>query len=330
MTTLRDALTEALGKSEEGTLETPQEVAIEANAPQDAPTEQPGRVRDENGRFASAEAEPQEVQPEPKPVRKPPSSWKKDYWNHWEKLGTNEELAPLQEYIEQREADFAKGVSTYKAQWDQAQPVYEAIQPFMPELQQHGIQPAQWIQNLGNAHRTLALGSPEQKLQMFSKLATEYGVDLNGLMSGQPNPQFGLVTDTVSQLNNQVQQLISSQKQAEEARLQSEIDAFKTNAPFFEEVRETMAGLLQSGMAPDLKTAYDKAIRLSDDVWQKHLAQQAKAEAQARQAEAAKKKAIAVSPKSSSPTGAMMNGSGKKGLRESLSESFDAVSSGRF
>ena len=91
-----------------------------------------------------------------------------------------------------------------------------------------------------------------------------------------------------------------------------------------------MAGLLQSGVAKDLKTAYEKAIRLHDDIWQQQQADAAKAEAAKRQAALVQKKAAAVSPKSSSPTGAMVSGGGKKGLRETLSEQFDAVTAGRF
>jgi hypothetical protein len=339
MTTLRDALSEALGKSEAGTLEAPVETQIESEVLTQEPTETKSeRARDESGRFTKTEAKPEaqtqsEVQkPEaetPTP-RKPPSSWKKDYWGHWERLGTDPELAKLQDYIEQREADYAKGVSTYKSQWDQAQPLYEAIQPFVPELQQYGIQPAQWIQNLGNAHRTLALGSPEQKLQMFAKLAVDYGVPLQALQTGQIDPQTAQVFDTVSSLKREMESIRQQQKAAEDMRLQQDIEAFKKNAPHFDAVSPTMAQLLQSGVAKDLQDAYDKAIRLHDDIWQQHQAQQAKeAEAQ-RQAEIAKKKAAAVSPKSSSPTGAVVTGNTKKDLRSTLAEQVDAAMGGRF
>jgi len=38
-------------------------------------------------------------------------------------------------------------------------------------LQENNIAPQQWISNLGTAHKTLALGSPQEKLQMFAQLA---------------------------------------------------------------------------------------------------------------------------------------------------------------
>lgn len=343
MTTLRDALSEALSKAETGTLEAPQEVSIEADAPQDAALttetseQREDRLRDERGRFAAKQAEaeakptaapapavadPVASQPEP---RKAPSSWPKQYWDKFTALPPD-----VQELLEKREADYAKGVSTYKQQWDSVAPLQQAIQPFLPDLQQHGIRPDQWIENLGNAHRTLAMGSPEQKLQMFAKLATDYGVPLQAITGQQVDPQFAHVTQTVSSLQREIENFKAQQQQTEQARLQGEIQAFQANAPHFEAVKQTMAGLLQYGVASDLKTAYEKAIRLDDVLWQQHQAEQAqKAEAE-RRAALAQKKAAAVSPKSSSPTGAMATSGGKKGLRDQLSEAFDNVAGGRF
>ena len=155
------------------------------------------KPRDESGKFKSnketTEETPSEVQEEvsleAKPSKPRPSSWKKDYEESWGKLDPT-----LQDYIAQRESDFAKGVSTYKAQWDQAQPILSSIEKFAPVLQQNGVDPAQWINSLGTAHQTLVFGNPDQKLQMFAQLANDYGVDLNGLLGGQQaSPQFSMI-----------------------------------------------------------------------------------------------------------------------------------------
>lgn len=338
MTTLRDALTEALDKSEAGELTAPAETPIEVDEPIQAESttsnetaqERTDRLRDEQGRFAKAQQEAAEqaaaVQAEPVvQAKKPPTSWSKDQWESWSKLDPR-----TQEYIEKREADYAKGVSTYKGQWESAQHIVKAIEPFVPELQQYGIEPGQWIQNLGNAHRTLAMGSPEQKAQMFAKLATDYGVDLNAL-TGQPsNPQFGHIAQTVQTLDQKIKQFEQMQREQQEAQINDHIQSFAAKAPHFEAVRGTMGQLLQSGVATDLQTAYDKAIRLHDDIWSQEQAAQAKAQEDARLAEIAKKKAAAVSPRSTSPTGAMKAGNTTKSLRDELSEQFDAVTTGRF
>jgi FMN phosphatase YigB (HAD superfamily) len=337
LTTLRDALSDALDKAEAGTLTAPVETEIETSeAVQETAEQREERLRDERGRFAREEQKT-EVKADPvvQETRKPPSSWKKDYWGHWERLGTDPELKTLQDYIEQREADFAKGVSTYKSQWDQAQPIYEAVQPFVPELQQYGIQPADWIKNLGLAHKTLALGSPEQKIQMFAKLAMDYGIPLQAL-TGQGDPQAGHVVQTVSTLQRELQALKRQQEENATRAITDQIEAWAKDRPHYKDVEETMTGLLQSGLIPQgtvierLQSAYDKAIRMSDEVWAKVQAEQAEQAEKARQAEITKKKAAAVSPKSSSPTGAMAAGNTKKSLRDQLSDAFDAASTGRF
>lgn len=314
------------------------ESAIEQHEAPEAPPQAETRPRDEGGRFAAKTPEPEQpaqqaqpaaVETPPAPVVKPrPSSWKSEYEEHWSKLDPT-----IQDYIVKREADYAKGVSTYKQNWDQAAPIYEAIQPFMPELQKHNIDPKTWITSLGNAHQVLALGSPQEKAQMFAKLATDYGVNLQALTGQQVDPQFSMLAQELNQLKNQWTQFHSTQQQQEQQLIQSEIQRFSEGKPYFDAVRETMAGLLQSGVADTLQTAYDKAIRLHDDIWQKQQeeAQQAKAQAdaEARQKQVAEAKAKAVSPRSSSPTGMMSSGNGKKGLRDILSEQLDAATSGR-
>jgi hypothetical protein len=199
----------------------------------------------------------------------------------------------------------------------------------MPLLQQNNIQPQQWISNLGNAHKMLATGSQDEKLQMFAKLANDYGVPLSALTGQQQDPQFSALAQELNQLKNNWSQFQSEREQQSQAELQKQISSFSEKAPHFEQVRETMAGLLQSGMAQDLQTAYDKAIRLHDDIWQQQQAQQAQSTAQQRQAVVAEKKAKAVSPRSSSPTGMMGTSTGKKGIRDLLAEQLDSAFTGR-
>lgn len=315
------------------------ESAIEQHSEPET-VETPERVRDEAGRFARKQEEAPEQPapaPEPKPDLTPdspieperkavprPSSWKKDYEQDWDTLPDR-----LREYINEREGQYAKGVSTYKNQWDSAAPIYEAVQPFMADLQQHNINPAQWISNLGNAHRTLVMGSPEQKAQMFSQLATEYGVDLGALVGQPVNSQFSTMAQKLSALENNWNQFQQTQQQQEEQAINKLIADFSNDHPHVEAVYETMTGLLQSGLVTGatpqerLQTAYDKAIRLNDDIWQQQQAEQAKAAEAERQKAMAEKKAKAVSPKSASPTGAMNQGGGKKDLRAQLSEAID-------
>lgn len=339
MTTLRDALEtafEAAPETESSEVESSSVETASSDPPDssESSSEQAARLRDEAGRFAKAEAKADaegqgaEVKAEEaKPARKAPSSWKKDYWGHWEKVGADPELAPLQDYIEQRESEFAKGVSTYREEAMKAKELREAIEPFVPVLQQHGLDPALHIRNLMGAHQALSLGSPEQKLQMFQRLATEYGVPIQGL-TGQVDPQQFQVLQELNSLKQQFGSLQQTAQQREQAEMAAQIEAFQSKASHFEEVRPLMAQLLESRVAIDLQDAYEKAIRLNDDVWAKVQAEKAQSNAQASAKKVADKKATAVSPRSSAPTGRVAVAGGND-IRSALGAAFEQYQAGR-
>ena len=323
---LRDTIENAIDSSES-------QVA-ENTTSQEAPkAPKTSRARDESGKFTKSqpdadmrEIEALEAQDDEKPAVKPrPSSWKKDYEEHWGKLDPQ-----LQDYIQQREADYAKGVSTYKNQWEQAAPIMESISQFQPVFEQYGVSPQQWLTQLGNAHYQLMAGSPEQKLEIFSRLANDYGVNLGQLTGTQGyDPQFSALAQELNQMRSQWSMFQSQQEMMEQTQLRNEIDSFKVDKPYFEEVREVMAGLLQNGMADDLQTAYDKAIRLNDDVFQKVNAEQAQKSEAAQREKVAQARQKVLSPKSTTPTASATGGSKTaSSAREAILAAFDAHSSG--
>ena len=348
MADLRSALEEAMNQAEDGTLEAPVEQEIEVN---DDP------IRNEKGQFASKEtveegapvaeaeateeAEPVEAAQEYTPAVARPTTWKKEYLPLWDKLDKGEALSQdearsLLQYNVQRENEFKKGVSAYKAEADNARALTEAISPFVPELQKNGIHPAAWINNLGRAHMILSQAPYQQKVELFSKLAQDYGIDINSAYSGEnttqyQDPQAFALQQQIQQLQQQVQQVGSWKEQQEQGVLMSEIQRFSSDAekhPHFEAVREQMAQLLENGLANDLETAYAKAVRLNDEVWQteqNRLLQNATKQATQAQ-RVAKAKAAAVSPKSVTPNSQTTQGSAKD-RRSLLAEQMGEIGS---
>jgi hypothetical protein len=331
----------ALEQAEEGTLEAPIEKEIEVN---DDPIQaentseesgeessQESTDRDEKGRFKSKseEASSQDsTDQEPELVAeagdaneeeiKRPTTWKKEYVEIWEKMEKGEPLkkedfVKFAEYANQREAEYKRGVSAYKAEADNARQLTEALGPFIPELQKHGIHPVSWIQNLGRAHYTLANGTYDQKIEMFHRLAKDYGVQLNSDSLQMPeqayvDPYQQQLMQQLQATQQQVQQLSAIREQEENARLMSEISRVSSNKerfPHFDMVREDMAQLLERGLAQDLESAYAKAVRMNDEAYkleQDKLLRSASTQASKAQ-QVAKAKATAVSPKSSTPSG---------------------------
>lgn len=352
MADFRSALEEAMAQAEEGTLETPIEREIEVD---DDP------IRNEKGQFASKkevehdeeppqvedapieaqEAKVEQVEEEYKPTVARPTTWKKEYLPLWDKLDRGENLTPeearkMLEYSTQRESEYKKGVSAYKAEADNARSLTEAIAPFVPELQKNGIHPAAWVNNLGRAHMILSQAPYQQKVELFNKLAQDYGIDLHSAYSGENttqyrDPQSDALRQQIDYLNQQVQQVTSWREQQEQGVLMNEIQRFSSDVdkhPHFESVREQMAQLLENGLAQDLETAYAKAVRLNDEIWQqeqnKLLSQ---ATSQASQAQrVAKAKAAAVSPKSVTPN-LSAQASDKKDRRSLLAEQMGEIGS---
>jgi len=344
----REALEAALDQAEEGTLEAPVEKEIEVNDdPIEAEEKPSDENRDEKGRFKSKQEEPDsqdntDEEPElvaeasdvgEEPEIKRPTTWKKEYVEVWNKMQEGkpldkEEFVKFAEYANQREAEYKKGVSAYKAEADNARQITDAIGPFIPELQKHGISPSAWINNLGRAHYTLANGTQEQKLNAFNRLAQDYGIQLNRDALQMPeqayvDPYQQQLMQQLQATQQQVAQLSQIREQEENARLSNEISRVSSNKvafPHFDMVREDMAQLLERGLAQDLESAYAKAVRVNDEAFkleQDKLLRSASTQASKAQ-QVAKAKATAVSPRSVTPSGQVSKSDAKD--RRSLIE----------
>lgn len=323
---LESALEEILEPQDEGKPQEVEHEEVQEEVPQDEP------ARNEKGQFVAKdeavaeetslevasedadEPEQPEEQLEISDIPKP-TTWKKDLLPLWDKIAkgetlTKEESKKHLEYLNQRENEFKKGVSVYKAEAERAKALEEAITPFVPELQAQGIHPAAWINNLGRAHMVLTKAPYEQKVQMFHRLAQDYGVNLN--QSNEPQQPVDAYTQQLMQQLYQVNQEVSTIKgrfeMEEQQRLNNEIERVRSNKerfPHFDMVREEMAQLLELGKAQDLETAYAKAVRMNDEAWtieQEKLLKQATTQA-SKASQVARAKATAVSPKSVTPNG---------------------------
>jgi hypothetical protein len=339
----REQLMAAMEAAEEGILEPVEEAPAEIEPVDDIAEEAKSEVTEEPIEAAQdeeTEEETEEIVEEP--VLKRPTTWKKEYLPIWDKLNngqqlTSEEGKKLAEYTGMiRETEFKRGLSTYKAEADRARELENAIAPFQAEFQQQGISPAAWINNLGRAHMILTKAPYDQKVQVFHQLAQDYGIQLN--QDGNTVPQVDAYTQQLMNQLNQVNQEVSTIKgrfqQEEQARLSNEIERVRSDVekfPHFDVVREEMAQLLELGKAPDLETAYKKAVRMNDDVWaleQDRLLKDAKQQALKAQ-QVQKAKAAAVSPKSVTPSGKVAEPGDKKDRRSLLADQLGEAMSRR-
>lgn len=259
---------------------------------------QPERVaRDESGRFKANEIKTEEAPaeateaPAEAPIeqadKRAPSSWRKEAQAEFAKLPSL-----VKDEILRREDSIHKGIEQYKGAAQRGQAYDEVVQPYTPLLQQLGVQPQEAIRALLSAESQLRNGSPAQKAQMTLKLISDYGIDRDAVLQALQGGELPQVDPAYQRLEQEVQLIRSQQterERIERAReseaLNSEIARFSQGKEHFEAVRDDMAALIQVGKAKTLDEAYQKAIRLNDEVWNAVQAKQRAAE----QAELAKR-----------------------------------------
>lgn len=294
------------------------------------------RLRNKDGTFAEGKVEKKEapkveaapVAP-PKPKVPRPTSWKKDLEAKWDTTDPD-----VQAYINEREKQYASGVSTYKSEADKAKVISTALAQFEPMLQKKGIPTDKWIQEMGIAHYLISEGTPKDRVETVARIIRNNGIDISAL--GQ------LLAGQQPQYQQPEQQHVSQPPQAPinvEAEVQKALDkrhvedaykAFTADVeagkyPHFadDEVKGTMAGLLQSGLAQDYPSAYEAALSMPKH---RHLATPAPqpqpapvvAPAADKQAQAQRARSQAVSVKSSTPSSMTTPTGAGKGLRDTI------------
>lgn len=278
--------------------------------------------RDEKGRFAAQPPPQEEPDAEPPVWKRPPASWKKDYHDIWAKADPK-----MQEYAWQREEQMRQGVEKVMTKAQFADAMQEAIEPYLPTIQGMGLTPEKAVSALMQADFTLRNAQPQQKMQLFAQLAQSYGINL-GAIAGNPQAPQASADPLVYQLQNELNNVrgeVMGWKQAQEMQqnqvLLNEINDFSQKAEHFEEARPAMIQLLQSGLAETLDEAYEKAVRLDPELFDR-MQKAKQAEASARQArefnKAAKAaRASAVSVRSATPG---VNTAPKAGDRRAILE----------
>lgn len=231
----------------------------------------------------------------------PPASLPKELHAEW----ANAPKA-IQDAFIKREQDMQRGVDELKQRYSK---IDEALAPHQEALRQMNATPADAVNRMFLWFKALS-NSPAQA---FPGLAQSLGFDWNRLTQAatqgaqqqqQPDQQQQQqdvipepVKQYISQLEQRLGQLdgrfngIQSEIQASNmAKTQENLSLWSKDKEFFQEVRQDMAAMIQSGMIPplangqvDLDTAYERAIHYNPEVRAKVLAKQQQANAQVQQ-----------------------------------------------
>lgn len=299
----------------------------EGAAPGGEPGEQkPARARAADGKFAKAgEGQQQAAKPEGEQVdgqqpaqAKPhdayPNTWRKELGEAWKTLPE-----PVRQEIHRREQDFHNGVKQYRDAAGFGASLAQEMLPYREIMTKSNVTPQAIVRDIMGALNTMATGSAESKADTFLKLADQYGINLDTVLSlrqrapGSAAPDLSPVLQRMQKLETRIETA-----DADRARLQDQEDDARIQTflgdPKNEHARAVipqMQALLMSGQAKDLADAYEQAIWVHPETRAKLLEKQEteRRKKEADQVAAAKKASAANVQRRGTPPAASKAGS---------------------
>jgi hypothetical protein len=247
-------------------------------------------------------------------IDRAPQSWKASQKAKWSSIDPD-----IRQEVLRREHETTRVLNETAQVRQFASQFGQAIQPYMARIQQVG-NPVVAISNLLAADHLLATGPKTQKAQYLAKLIKDYGVDIQELdaaLAGTapPDPVESRVEQLLQERLTPFQQYIQQQQAQEQQRQQAQQQQIAMGIqqmsqdpayPHFDEVRETMADLIelraQKGQTLDLKTAYNMAVVMDPRISQQVAGTNAEV-AKVKQAAAANQRAQRALNASSSVSG---------------------------
>jgi hypothetical protein len=266
------------------------------------------------------------------PEQNQPSLHAPKHWSQADRDLFGKAPPDIQQRWLDREKEVQKGVdgkaqelAAYRREWD---PIESAFKPLERELQLMGVSKAQFLGSLMETHKWLS----QDPVQALRWVAQQYQVDLNQLSA---DPQESSVDPTVKALQSELGSvrsqlqgfLTTQQESAHQANLskvtgfaEAKDEAGKPLHPYFDEVAQDIVKLMRAG-EKDLDTAYKKALRMNEDVFEKVQAEKLAANKANEDKMAAVR--LAKAKKAAVGTDGQVQGvTGKTSLRQDLESAF--------
>lgn len=254
------------------------------------------------------------------------------HWSEADKLLFSKASPEIQQRWIARDAELQRGydakfqeVAGFRRERDQYDQI---LNPFKRDLELRGISAPQFIQSLVGGHKYLQ-ESPREALLW---LAQTYGVDPKLLAQPQEgvDPKYAQLEQRLNQVTGQFESYTTQAQQAAHAEKLNRVTTFADEKgadgqpahPFFDEVAGDILALMKATPGMALDTAYTKAVRMNDAVYERVQLQRTQT-TQAAKDQAAKatvdKARRAAAPNGTSQT----NGATKpKSLEQDLRDGF--------
>lgn len=191
---------------------------------------------------------------------KAPSSWSPKAREKWATLPED-----IRAEVTRREEASANGVRKLTEETAPIRQFTESLRPVLQEASTLGQNPVEYITRLAQAERGLRQQDPEARFQTLLGLADQYGIPLRNIINKSvghdivPPQQQPVHAQLPPEVVQRLDQLTQYQQQTQETTLRTQVETFKAGKEFFDDCRDTMAALIDSGQAQTLEDAYEKA-----------------------------------------------------------------------
>ena len=218
-----------------------------------------------------------------------PASWKKDMQPTWDSMSKE-----AKEYVIQREDQMKQGLVKDRDDAVLGRTMRDTLAPYASLLKAQGIPEKQMVNNMLGAHYKLSTSSMAERKEVFAKLAESYGIKFDGTGQSQEiDPAVNNLTTKINRLESYLAQSQQAAQQAAQAKVISEVDAFASEHPYFDEVESEIAIFIEGDKNMTLKQAYEKAIWANPLTRQKEMDRLQQERDQKAQDEAEKKAELA-------------------------------------
>jgi len=254
------------------------------------------------------------------------------HWSEADKSLFSKAPLEIQQRWITREAELQRGydakfqeVAGFRREREQYDQI---LGPFKRDLELRGLSAPQFIQSLVGGHKYLQ-ESPREALLW---LAQTYGVDPKTLAQPQEgvDPKFAQLEQRLNQVTGQFESFTTRAQQAAHEENLNRVSSFAEQKgadgqpahPFFDEVAGDILALMKATPGLALETAYTKAVRMNDAVYERVQLQRTQATQTAT--DAAKKAAVDKARRAAVPNGTgTANGTTKpKSLEQDLRDGF--------
>jgi hypothetical protein len=355
MPELREALESAIQQSEETAAAEPQTVPESASTPEPVAEEKPVDTpadgvekQDEAPKTDAAEkpaaadkeaAAEQPKKPETEEERRQhridraPQSWKKEAKGEWAALPLH-----VRQEIHKREADITRTLNQTAPDRQLAEQFKQTVQPFMARIQANGVNPLQAVEGLFKADLMLATASKADRAKYMADLIKQYDVDIEALdnaLVGAAQPQSQQSPDIAALVQQQLQQALApilqreqQTRQQAQQQVQQTVEQMALNPdfPYFEDVREDMADIIdmnaRRGVAISLEEAYSRAVRMNPETAGLMERQHTMQTAEQRNLQAQRAKLAASSVSGAPASGGVQQHVGDGSLRGAIEAAF--------